>query len=44
MKTKIKSYGYEAKDFHDKDMPKAGSNHIWLAVIKISGGAVCSGP
>ena len=35
MKTKVKSYGDEATDFHDKEMPKAGSNHTCLAVIMI---------
>ena len=35
MKTKVKSYGDEATDFHDKEMPKAGSNHTCLAVIII---------
>ena len=33
LKTNIKSYDDEATDFHDKEMPKAGSNHTWLAVI-----------
>ena len=35
MKTKVKSSGDEATDFHDKEMPKAGSNHTCLAVIMI---------
>ena len=35
MKTKIKFYSDEATDFHNKEMPKAGSNHAYLAVIKI---------
>ena len=35
MKTKVKSYGDEATDFHDKEIPKAGSNHTCLAVIMI---------
>ena len=35
LKTKIKSYGEEATDFHDKEMFKASSNHICLAVITI---------
>ena len=35
MKTKVKSYGDEATDFHGKEMPKAGSNHTCLAVIMI---------
>ena len=33
MKTNIKSYDDEATDFHNKEMPKAGSNHTCLAVI-----------
>ena len=28
----LKSYGDEASDFHDKEMPRAGSNHTCLAV------------
>ena len=35
LKTKIKSYCNEATDFHDKEMPKAGSNHTCLEVITI---------
>ena len=35
MKTKIKSYGDEAIDFHDKKISKVGSNYICLAVILI---------
>ena len=35
LKTKIKSYGDEATDFHNKGMSKAGSNHTCLAVITI---------
>ena len=27
LKTKIKSYGDEATDFHDKEIPQVGSNH-----------------
>ena len=27
VKTKLKSYGDEATDFHDKEMHKAGSNY-----------------
>ena len=27
LKTKIKSYGDKVTDLHDKEMPKAGSNH-----------------
>ena len=34
-KTKVKSYGYEAIDFHNEKMPKARSNHTSLAVIRI---------
>ena len=33
LKTKIKCYGCEAIDFHDKEVPKAGSNHTCLAAI-----------
>ena len=33
LKTKIKSY--EAIDFQNKELPKASSNHIYLAVIVI---------
>ena len=33
MKTKIKSYGGEATDFHDDEMLKPGSDHACLAVI-----------
>ena len=33
--TKISSYGDEATDFHDKELPKAGSNHTCLAVITV---------
>ena len=29
----LKSYGDEATDFHDKQIPKVGSDHISLAVI-----------
>ena len=35
MKTKIKSYGDEATGFHDKEMPKVGSDYTCLAVITI---------
>ena len=31
----IKSYGDEATDFHDKDIPKMDSNHTRLAVINV---------
>ena len=33
MKTKIKSYGDGATDFHDREVPKVGSNYNCLAVI-----------
>ena len=33
LKTKIKSYGFKAVDFYDKEVPKTGSNHTYLAVI-----------
>ena len=33
--SKVKSYGDEATDFHDKEMPKEDSNHTYLAVITI---------
>ena len=33
LKTKIKSYGNKATDFHDKEVAKVGSNYICLAVI-----------
>ena len=35
MRTKIKSYGDEPKDFNDKEISKADSNCICLAVITI---------
>ena len=35
MKTKIKSYGDEATGFHDKEVPKVGSNHTCLAIISL---------
>ena len=35
LKTKIKFHGNEAVEVHDKDVPKAGSNHTCLAVIAI---------
>ena len=34
LKTKIKSYGEEATDFHDKEIPVC-SNHNYLAVINL---------
>ena len=33
LKTKIKSDNGEATHFHDKEIPKVGSNHTCLAVI-----------
>ena len=33
--TKIKSYGEEAADFHDKEIFKVDSNDIYLAVISL---------
>ena len=33
LKTKIKSCSDEPTDFHNKEMPKAGSIHICLTVI-----------
>ena len=35
LKTKIGSYSHEAKDFHDKEVLKVGSNHACLAIILI---------
>ena len=35
LKTKIKSYGDEATDFHNKESTKVGSNHTCLAVISL---------
>ena len=35
LKTKIKSNNDETTDFHNKKMPKARSNYICLAVIKV---------
>ena len=35
VKTKIKSYGDETTDFHDKETPKVGSNYTYLAVTWI---------
>ena len=35
LKTKRKSYGDKFTDFHDKEMPKTGSNYTCLAVILI---------
>ena len=36
LKTKMKSYGDESTGFHDKEIPKAGFDHISLAVITIN--------
>ena len=36
LKTKIKSFGDEATDFHDKAFPKVWSNYTCLAVIIIN--------
>ena len=33
MKTKIKSWGDEATDSHNKEIPNVASNHTSLAVI-----------
>ena len=33
LKTKIKSYVNKATDFHDKEIPKVGSNYSYLPVI-----------
>ena len=35
METKIGSYGNQATDFHDKEVPKVGSNYTCLAVISL---------
>ena len=35
LKTKIKSYGDEATDFHNKEIPKEGSNHTCFAAIVV---------
>ena len=35
LKTKIKSYGNEAKDFRDKEIPKVDSIYTSLAVINV---------
>ena len=35
LKTKIKPYGEEAADFHDKEMSEVGCNHTFLAVTII---------
>ena len=38
LKTKIKSYGDEVKDFYDKKIPKVDSNDTCLAVISLDSG------
>ena len=35
LKTKIRSYGYEATDFQDNEIPKKDSNYTCLAAILI---------
>ena len=35
LKSKIRSYSDEATDFHDKHIPKVGSNFTCLAIILI---------
>ena len=35
LKTKVKSHGDEATDFHDKEIPKSGSDYTYLAVISL---------
>ena len=35
LKTKIKPYGEEPADFHDKEMSEVGCNHTFLAVTII---------
>ena len=35
LKNKVRSYGDEATDFHDEEMPKIGSNYVSLWVIII---------
>ena len=35
LKTKLRSYGGEATDFHDEEMLQAGSNYICLEVTLI---------
>ena len=32
LKTKIKPYGEEATEFHDKEMPKVGANYISINI------------
>ena len=35
MKTKVKSYGDDVKDFYDKEIPKVYSNYTCLEVIRL---------
>ena len=35
LKIKIRSYGNEATDFHDKEVPKVVSSYTFLAVISL---------
>ena len=35
LKTKIKSHDDEATDFHDKEIPKSGSDYTYLAVVSL---------
>ena len=35
IKTKIKAYGDEATNLHDKQIPKASSNYTCLAVMNV---------
>ena len=35
LKMKIKSYSDEATDFHDKEIPKVGSDYACLSVINV---------
>ena len=35
LKTKVRSYGDEATGFHDKEIPKVGSNHNCLAIMSL---------
>ena len=35
LKTNLKSYGDETSDFHNKETPKASSNHTSVAVMTI---------
>ena len=36
LKTKILSYGKKDTDFHDKEIPKAGSDYTCLVVISLA--------